>query len=59
MLSKVLVGRGWEGVWIMGSGPLSNDLLLARNCCLGLGSSLCAFHEPQVMIKVALNLAIP
>lgn len=59
MLSKVLVGRGWEVVWITGSGPLSNDPLSARNCCLGLGSSLCTFQEPHVMIKVALNLAIP
>lgn len=60
MLSNVLVGRGLEGgVWTMGSSLLSNDPLLAGNCCLGLCSSLCAFQEPAVMIKVVLNLAIP
>lgn len=62
MLSKVLVGRepgGGVGVWNVGSSPLSNDPLSAGNCCLGLCSSLCAFQEPAVMIKVVLNLAIP
>lgn len=50
---------GWGVVWTMGSSPLSNDPLPAGNCCLGLCSSLCAFWEPAVMIKVVLNLAIP
>lgn len=56
------LGSGGRGVWVVwnvGSSPMSNDPLSAGNCCLGLCSRLCAFQEPAVMIKVALNLAIP
>lgn len=59
MLSKVLAGGVGGDVWNVGSSSLSNDPLLTGNCCLGSCSSLCAFQEPVVMIKVVLNLAIP
>ena len=51
--------RGVEAVWNVGSSSLSNDPLSAGNCCLGIRSSLCAFQEPVVMIKVVVKLVIP